>query len=98
MPLRPVLQSDSKPAAPATAAGAAAAAAIAGDEQDAFEANKDNPELLAFARRVGRLGGKDCASLVKDPVAAIREHGQRGAFNVVANLGELVEATAKRGF
>lgn len=91
-PSRPTLQSDSKPVKDPAAAGGGA-----DDELDAYEANKDNPELLAFARRVGRLGGRDFAALAKDPTATIREHGQRGGFNVVSNLGELVKATADRG-
>jgi len=67
-----------------TKPAAAPGVTLDADGPDAFEANRENPSLPRFMKW-GR---------VDEP--AVRKHGSR-QFNVVSNLGELAEATAKRG-
>lgn len=71
------LQSDTRPAQVPINAGAM-------PEVDAYEANKDNPNLAGMMRRCGVTAEQ------------VKQHGSR-TFNVVPNLRDLVAATEKRG-
>jgi hypothetical protein len=82
--VRATLQSDAKPALVPGAAPGSSVTAAGAVEIDAYDANKDNPELHPLMKR--------CQLTAEQ----VRKHGSR-TFNVVPGLRDLMAATELRG-
>lgn len=86
------LQSSRRPAD--SVAIAAAAGGVAFDEDiDAWEANRDNPELHKLMRSPAIAAAVGVQRLTHEHIKA---HGAR-KFHIVSNLRELIDETARRG-